>query len=68
MASYRDVITGLRIFALHDGEEQHGLSAEHGKIYAGHVRPDELSEAEAKALDEAGWTWCKEYECWRRYA
>lgn len=70
MASYRDVIGGLRIFARLDpkGEEAHGVCAEHDEIYSGHdFPPEKLSTEDAADLERFGWTWDAEIDGWRRY-
>lgn len=70
MATYRDVIGGLVIFANYapkGGPEAHEICAEHDEIFAGSVHPDKLTEEERKALADLGWTYDESLPSWRRY-
>lgn len=56
------VITGLVIMNKYDGVE---ISAEHDIIYAG---PDEdMSKEDVKELEQLGWFFDEEYECWAHF-
>ena len=57
MSKIEKILYGLNIFKQHN---QHDISAEHDEIYAGGKVP----EAETKTLEEMGWMWNDEYECW----
>jgi hypothetical protein len=67
MATYSDLIKGLTIFQAHEGDKHIG-GAEHDIIYVSTVEPSKLSEAQLKDLEEAGFHWDEDNECWVHYA
>jgi hypothetical protein len=69
MASFREVIEGLRIFIPYSekGEEAHNIDAQHDVIYA---RPDygkALTPEDEARLKELGWHFELEADSWARF-
>lgn len=66
MANVNDIIEGLTILAKHD---PHGLdanvAADHDIIF-GPGKKD-VPEDDRKRLEQLGWFWDKEYDCWAMY-
>ena len=64
MATYSQIIEGLTVFLKREGNG-HDIQAAHEEIFAGCTAPDQLSEAERLVLQEHGWSWDPNFECWR---
>lgn len=62
MATIQKVMEGLQILAKYDAGGE--MAAEHDIIYAGNA---EVSEEDAKKLEELGWHKDGEYDCWARF-
>lgn len=62
MADAKKIIEGLSIM------QKHGLSvevdAQHDVLYAGPGIDGELTDEEQKKLEELGWHWDEEFDCW----
>lgn len=61
----KKVFEGLRILIKYDPNGS--FSTERDKILCGGPNPDSLPEDEARQLDELGWYWSREYECWSKF-
>jgi hypothetical protein len=55
------------IFAKYEPDEKFGTCAEHDEIYACHVPPKEMTEEDAKFLNDNGWDWNADSRSWRRF-
>ena len=74
MASIRDVIAGLEVLAAHakpmgggaEGRDVHIGGAGHD-VLCGPTLGKELTPVSKKILEEAGWHWDDEYDCWCRF-
>jgi hypothetical protein len=71
MASLNAVIEGLEILAKYceKGRDSHEISASHDVIYAGPACEGEgsIPEPDRKRLDELGWFYDKQTDCWARF-
>lgn len=67
MATYRDVMTGLEIFAKHEKPSAQVICAAHEQIWAGELPEGELSGSDLAALDGAGWFWDETAGSWSRF-
>lgn len=63
MATPQDVIDGLTIINKYWPGQT--LAAEHDILYAG--GPGQVTDEEKAALEQAGWHYVSEFECWGRY-
>jgi hypothetical protein len=68
MASYSDIIDGLKLLAsTHPrGLAGHGVDADHDIIWAGDSTPT-LSPADVAALEALGWHYDERAERWARF-
>lgn len=66
MAKYRDIIGGLQILVKYrkDGEEAHFEGADHDIIFS---HDESVSAEDKKQLEELGWFWSEEFDCWARF-
>jgi len=65
MATYREVIEGLKLLApLNGGQDTSIPGAEHDVIFGGDVPSPEHDKALADHLEELGWHWSQEFGCW----
>lgn len=69
MATYSDIINGLKLFASHqeDGEEEPLGGADHDIIFGPCTEEIEMSDEEKKQLEKWGWFCSKEHHCWCHY-
>ena len=65
MATCQQLIEGLTILEKYGGDDD--CAAEHDIIYAGSTPADKMSKEDAKRLDELGWHWDDEFDCWARF-
>jgi hypothetical protein len=63
MATYSNVIAGLRLFASKAGDETHVGGADHDVIY-GAPLDVELTARELELLESWGWHKSQECDCW----
>jgi len=66
MARYSDIIAGLQLFSSKSKPGSQVGGADHDVIYGGPLDL-ELTEDEAKSLEEWGWCKSSEYDCWCHY-
>ena len=66
MATYVELIDGLKILSGYDGEDSQGVSAEHDVIYSG-PGTDQLRSEDVKTLEDLGWYYDVSLECWAHY-
>ncbi len=67
MATYKDVISGLELFASKVGSDKHLPGADHDVIF-GPSLDVSLTEEEQAKLEMWGWAKDGQYDCWRRFA
>ena len=69
MAKVKTIANGLIVLLKYpvSGDERDDITAEHDIIYAGGVEPGKMIPEDRKALDELGWEWDEDLECWWRY-
>lgn len=60
----KDLIEALTIFAKYQGEVRNPTHCEHDVLYVMKVAEEQPTEAERKRLDDLGFLWFEEEECW----
>lgn len=60
------LLEGFQIFLQYD-EENGGCNYDHGEIFAGNVRPEDLVPRHVEKLKELGWSWSDGSKCWRHF-
>lgn len=66
MATLKNVITGLQVFAKY-GDDKHTVCAEHDTLYAGPGDDVDLTDEDKKTLDAAGWRYDKSTDSWKTF-
>lgn len=62
MADAKKIIAGLDIMQKHGLEVE--VDAQHDVLYAGPGIDGELTDEDKKKLEELGWHWDEEFDCW----
>lgn len=62
----KDVVDGLTILMKYDPNG--GAEAQHDILFATpKITKDAVSDEDAKTLDDLGWHWSDEFDCWARF-
>lgn len=64
MATAKAVVEGLTILMKHGAVN---VDAQHDELFAGPGIDGELSEDEKKRLEELGWHFDEEFDCWAKF-
>lgn len=64
MPSFKNMINGLQLIANYVGEHTFLGGAEHDVLYASNCT---MTEEDKKLMDEWGWHYDEENECWARF-
>lgn len=62
----KDLIEALQIFSKYT-DTKYPTHCEHDVLMIMEVDEDSVTEDEAKRLDELGFFWSEEYECWASF-
>jgi hypothetical protein len=65
MAKMQQVVDGLLMLARYGNYLKEDVSVGFDVFYAGGPTPEELGTIAEKRLNELGWDWNKEYDCWQ---
>jgi hypothetical protein len=65
MATMKQMAAGLTILMKYDPEGS--CSAEHDILYAGPDEQGKVSEEDQKKLEDLGWHWDEQFDCWARF-
>lgn len=63
MANINSILAGLGIIKKYEGDKTY-LFAQHDEIQVGSIHPKNLTDSEARIMDEAGWIWQEEQQSW----
>lgn len=66
LSKMQQLLEGFQIFLQYDKEDG-DCSYEHDEIFAGNVKSKNLKRGHAKRLEELGWSWSDEFECWHHF-
>ena len=66
MRKMERLLEGFQIFLQYEGEDG-DCSYEHDEIFAGNIKPGNLKPGHAERLEELGWSWNGEFECWHHF-
>lgn len=66
MATISQLREGLTILEKYCGRDDPCVVG-HDIIYAGGVEASKMSDEDAKRIDELGWHWDDEFDCWARF-
>lgn len=63
MATFGEVFQGMEILGQYENEDEL-VNAGHERFNVGGPPPDELPDEVESRLDELGWFWDEQFECW----
>lgn len=67
MAKLSDVIEGLQILAKYQPDDASIGGASHDIIWGGDLPAEDANNDDTRRLDELGWHWSSECDCWSRF-
>ena len=62
-----EVAESMRIFWKYLGDDLHLRGATHDKLWGPPVKRPDMAGQDAERLEELGWLWDEEEECWIAY-
>lgn len=67
VATYRNIINGLKLFAAIEGEDAHVPGADHDVIYGPELEEGQLTQEQLAQLEEWGWHLSEESGGWQHF-